>query len=353
MLLSHTLPYAILFRHGIISAMRRLLVLVLAFAAILPAARNLEIYCIDVEGGKATLWVSPSGESMLVDTGWSGHDHRDANRILAAAKAAGVKKIDYLVITHYHQDHVGGVPQLAEKMPVRTFVDHGPNSETTPEEKALFGEYSNFRDKAAHVVAKAGDTLPIKGMEVQFVAGDENVLASPLAGGGQPNPACAGYKPPAVDNSENGHSLGMMVTYGGLRILDLGDLTAEREYALVCPNNKLGAVDLFMVSHHGTASSDSALLLHSIHPEVAIMNNGSRKGGAAEVWQTIHDTPGLQDFWQLHFAIAAGKDHNSADTYIANVDEICQGQWLKVTARPDGTFTVYNSRNKYEKSYKK
>jgi len=333
--------------------MRKLLVLLLAFAAILPAARNLEIYCIDVEGGKATLWVSPSGESMLVDTGFAGFNHRDANRILAAAKAAGVRKIDYLVITHYHTDHVGGVPQLVEKIPVRNFVDHGSNSETTPDEKILYNAYIAFRDKGTHILAKPGDTLPIKGLQVEFVTGDENVIASPLPGAGQPNPACAGYQDPAVDPEENGHSLGMLVTFGGLRILDLGDLTAERENALVCPINKLGVVDLFMVSHHGNALSDSPPLVRAIHPQVAIMNNGARKGGAAEVWQTIHDTPGLEDFWQLHFSIPAGKDHNSPDTFIANVDEICEGQWLKVTVRPDGTYTVYNSRNKYEKTYRK
>jgi competence protein ComEC len=332
---------------------RRLLLFLLACAAILPAARNLEIYCIDVEGGKATLWVSPSGESMLVDTGWGGYNHRDANRILAAAKSAGVRKIDFLVITHYHSDHVGGVPQLVEKIPVRHYVDHGPNSESTPDEKILFSAYDDFRNKGTHILAKPGDTLPIKGMEVQFVAADTNLIAAPLSGAGQPNPACAGYEVPKVDTGENGHSLGMLVTFDGLRILDLGDLTAEREYGLVCPNNKIGVIDLFMVSHHGTTSSDSLPLVRAIHPQVAIMNNGARKGGAPDVWQTIHDTPGLEDFWQLHFAIPASRDHNSPDTFIANVDEICEGQWLRVTAKPDGTFTVYNSRNKYEKSYKK
>ncbi|HUI53738.1 MAG TPA: MBL fold metallo-hydrolase [Bryobacteraceae bacterium] len=335
--------------------MRKLLcgALLAACAGVLPAAKNLEVYCIDVEGGKATLWVSPSGESMLVDTGWPGFNHRDADRIVAAAKAAGVRKIDYLVITHYHVDHAGGVPQLAEKMPIRNFVDHGPNTEPGKDQEILYNAYSAYRDKGNHILAKAGDTLPIKGLEVRFVSSDGNLIPAPLAGAGQPNPDCKGYQPPEPDKTENAHSLGMVVTYGSFRAVDLGDLTKDKEYGLVCPNNKIGVVDLFMVSHHGMPWSDSLPFVRALHPQVAIMNNGPRKGGDAAVWQTIRDTPGLEDFWQLHFTVAAGKDHNSPDTFIANVDEICEARWLRVTVRPDGSFTVYNSRNKYEKTYQK
>ncbi|MBZ5729329.1 MAG: MBL fold metallo-hydrolase [Acidobacteriia bacterium] len=328
--------------------------LFLMCAASLPAAKNLEIYCIDVEGGQATLVISPSGESLLVDTGYPGFNRRDAGRILAAAKAAGVKRIDYLVITHYHQDHVGGVPQLAEKIPIRNFVDHGANAETTKDASVLFNAYSAFREKGTHIQAKPGDTLPMKGIEVRFLSSNGEVLSAPLAGvpgAGQPNPDCTGYQPPAPDTTENGRSLGMLITYGDFRMLDLGDLSSEREYGLVCPANKIGTAALFLVSHHGSSGSDSAPLVHAIHPRVAIMNNGARKGGAPEVWQTVHDTPGLEDFWQLHFAVAAGKAHNTPDTFIANVDEICEGKWLRVDVQRDGAFSVYNSRNKYAKSY--
>jgi beta-lactamase superfamily II metal-dependent hydrolase len=328
--------------------------LLIALAAPLPAAGRLEIYCIDVEGGKATLWVSPSGDSMLVDAGWPGHNHRDAERIAAAAKAAGVRKIDYLVITHFHTDHAGGVPQLAEKMPIKNFVDHGANTETGQDAEVLFGEYSRFRDKGNHIVVKPGDKVPVKGLEVEIVSSDGALIASPLAGAGagQPNPDCAGLQPPAPDRSENAHSIGMVVTYGSFRAVDLGDLTKDKEYGLVCPANKLGTVQLFMVSHHGLDQSNSAALVHALHPQVAIMNNGARKGGVAEVWQLIHDTPGLEDFWQLHYSLAAAKDHNSADPFIANIDENCQGQWLRVTVEKDGAFTVWNQRNKFEKKYK-
>jgi beta-lactamase superfamily II metal-dependent hydrolase len=328
-------------------------ILFLASAVALPAAKNLEVYSIDVEGGQSTLFVAPGGETMLVDAGWPGHNHRDADRILAAAKAAGVKKIDYLVITHFHTDHVGGVPQLAEKIPIRNFVDHGAQTETGKPAEILYNAYVAFRDKGTHIQVKPGDKIPIKGIDVQVLSADGAVISSPLPGAGQANPDCAGYQRPPADTTENGHSVGMLITFGEFRMLDLGDLTKDREYDLVCPNNKIGPVDLYLVSHHGMNMSGSAPFIHAIHPRVALMNNGPRKGGTQEAWQTIHDTPGLLDFWQLHFAIEAGKDHNTADPYIANVEEICEGKWLKVTVEKDGTFTLYNARNKFEKTYKK
>lgn len=327
--------------------------LLLISPAVLPAAKNLEVYSIDVEGGQATLVVSPSGESILVDTGWAGHNRRDADRILAAAKSAGVKKIDYLVITHYHSDHVGGVPQLAEKIPIRNFVDHGPSTETGKDADVLFNAYAAFRDKGTHLQVKPGDTIPIRGVDVRVLSSGGDVIAAPLPGAGQPNPECSSFERHEVDTTENARSLGVLIAYGDFRLIDLGDLTWNKEFDLVCPANKIGAVDVYLVSHHGMNMSGSPQLVHALHPRVAIMNNGARKGGSPEIWQTIHDTPGLLDLWQLHFAVAGGKEHNSSDTVIANLDEICEGKWLKLTAQKDGTFTVYNSRNKYERSYQK
>lgn len=342
--------------HATILAMRKLCpaILLIAAAATLPAAGKLEVYCIDVEGGKATLWVSPSGESMLVDAGWPGHNHRDAERIAAAAKAAHVKRIDYLVVTHFHTDHAGGVPQLAEKMPIRNFVDHGDSIETDQDAKVLFGEYSRFRDKGKHIVVKPGDKLPIKGLDVEIVSSNGELISAPLAGAGQPNPDCAGLQPPAPppDYPENARSIGMVVTFNGFRAVDLGDLTRDKEYGLVCPENKLGTFDLYMVSHHGTDPSNLPAFVRALHARVAIMNNGPHKGGDAAVWQTIHDSPGLEDFWQLHYAVDAGKDHNSPDPFLANIDDPCEGQWIRVTVEKDGSFMVYNQRNQFEKTYK-
>jgi beta-lactamase superfamily II metal-dependent hydrolase len=326
-------------------------ILLTGSAALLPAAKNLEVYAIDVEGGQATLVVSPAGESLLVDTGWGGHNKRDAERIAAAAKAAGVKKIDYLVITHYHSDHVGGIGQLAEKLPIRNFVDHGPSVENDKAAQVLFNEYAEFRAKGTHIEAKPGITIPIKGLDVKVLAAGGKTIDAPLPGAGQPNPECANFATHPVDATENAQSVGILITYGNFRMIDMGDLTWNKEKDLVCPVNKIGKVDLYLVSHHGTESSGSPQGLHALHPKAALMNNGAKKGGSAEAWQTIHDTPGAPDIWQLHFAVAGGKEHNSADPFIANVDEICEGKWIRVDAQKDGSFKLYNSRNKYEKAY--
>ncbi len=335
--------------------MRRIalgLALWLAFAA-LTAAKNLEIYFIDVEGGQSTLFVAPSGETLLMDTGYAGFNGRDPARILAAAKAAGVKKIDYLVISHYHSDHVGGLPAVAAKLPIHNFVDHGPNTETDKDSQVRYNMYSDFSGKAHRIVAKPGDTLPVKGLDVRILAAAGKALETPLPGAGQPNPDCAAYRPDAAEQAgENQQSLGLLITYGDFRILDLGDLTASREHELVCPANKIGTVSVFVASHHMGAVANTPQLVRAIHPKVAIGNNGPRKGGEPDAWQTLHDSPGLEDIWQLHYAISAGKDHNSPDTFLANVDEICRGQWLRLAAEKDGSFTVFNSRNRFEKSYR-
>jgi beta-lactamase superfamily II metal-dependent hydrolase len=334
--------------------MRAVLVplLALAGAALLPAAKNLEIYFIDVEGGQATLFVAPSGQSLLIDTGWSGNNSRDADRIAAAAKHAGVKAIDYLLITHFHEDHVGGVPQLARKLPIRNFIDHGESVEQDQRAKELYAAYLEYRAKGTHILAKPGVAIPIKGLDVQVLTADGDEIADPLPGAGQANPLCAGAKLRAPDATENARSVGTLIAFGNFRILDMGDLTWNKEHELVCPNNKVGTVDLYVVSHHGSDLSGSPAFVQGIHPRVAIMDNGARKGGSASVWQTIHTSPGLEDIWQLHYAIAGGKDNNAPDTFIANTDEVGdQGNWIHVTVHPDGGFVVTNTRNKYSKTY--
>jgi competence protein ComEC len=331
----------------------RCALLLAASAFTLPAAKNLEVISIDVEDGQSTLFVSPSGESMLVDTGWPGFNARDAGRIVAAAKMAGVKKIDYLVITHYHADHVGGVQNLANKMPIVNFVDHGPNSETDKAATIRYTEYLAFRDKGKHILVKPGDTIPIKGLDVKVLSANGDLISSPLPGAGQPNPACERYAQPAADATENSHSVGMLISFGAFRMIDMGDLTKDKDYQLACPVNKIGPVDVYLVSHHGLDQSSSMPFVNALQPRVAIMNNGARKGGSAAVFQTLHSTPHAIELWQLHYAIAAGKENNSADSFIANTEEVCEGKWIKLTAEKDGSFQVYNSRNKFEKTYAK
>lgn len=331
-----------------------LFALLFAFGRAPLAAKSLEIYFIDVEGGQATLIVSPSGQSLLIDTGWRGFDGRDAERIVQAAKSAKIKKLDYVLITHYHRDHVGGVPQLADRMKIGTFIDHGPNMEDARVVKEDYSDYVKILQRVPiqHMVVKPGDLIPIKGITVQVLTAAGEHIQSALPGGGQPNPFCAKSAKQEDDPSENARSLGILLTYERFRFLDMGDLTWNKELELMCPANPIGAVSVYLTSHHGLSQSGSPALVDAIHPRVAIMNNGARKGGSPSAWQIVKDSPGLEDLWQLHYSMEGGKEHNAPDSFIANVDEHCEGKSIVLTAKPDGSFTVFNSRNKFEKAYK-
>jgi beta-lactamase superfamily II metal-dependent hydrolase len=317
---------------------------------------DLVAYFIDVEGGQATLIITPEGESVLIDAGWPGHESRDADRIAAAAKLAKIKRIDYFVLTHYHADHMGGVPQLVEKIPVGTFVDHGPNREQgNAAQLKMVQDYEKTVSGAQHLVVKVGDHLPIKGqVDAMVVSADGKVLQKPLPSGGNPNTFCAATPEKQPDPTENAHSLGTYWHWGAFRMVDLGDLTWNKEKELVCPVNRLGKMDVFVVSHHGIDWSNSPALIHDMRPRVAIMDNGARKGGSPSTYNTLKTTDGLEDIWQLHYSDEGGKEHNAFDSYIANVDEKDEkdaGHYLKLTVHEDGSFDIYNSRNKFSHSY--
>ncbi len=263
------------------------LVVTLSFAASIGFPRSvqavdsnsLKIYFIDVEGGQATLFVTPTGQSMVVDTGWPGFAGRDAERIVTAAKAAGLSKIDYVLITHFHMDHVGGAPQLAERFPIGTFIDHGDNRENADQSTMqVWQAYEKLLQsgKYKHIVARPGDKLPVTGMDAVVVSADGNVIPKPLPGAGGDNPVCRGAEQYPADTTENLRSLGFVATFGKLRILDLGDLTRDKETELMCPVNKLGKIDIYVVSHHGSEQSGTAALVHGIDPRVAIMDNGAK-----------------------------------------------------------------------------
>jgi competence protein ComEC len=320
----------------------RALIFLLLCASALQGAKNLEIFFIDTEGGQSTLVVSPSGQAMLIDTGYTGFGGRDANRIAEAAKLAHVKRINVLFLTHYHADHAGGVKNLLEVLPVESFYDHGENVE---DDKSMSDAYNKARGSAAHTVYKPGDKIPIKDLDITVVAAAHQHIATT----GDANPFCAGLKPQAGEAGENPQSGGLVVQFGKFRFADLGDNIFNEELAMMCPENHVGKVDLLLTPHHGTHVSPKAD--YAMAPRVVIENDGASKGGKLEAYQMWRAMPGLEDFWELHFAMAGGRDGNSADTFIANIDQKCEGKYLKVTAREDGSFTVYNSRNKYTKTY--
>lgn len=316
------------------------------------ATTDLTAYLIDVEGGQSTLFVTPSGQSVLIDTGFPGFNGRDADRIAAAAKEAGVKQIDYLIVTHYHADHVGGVPALAARLPIRNFVNHGPTVENTPAGEQLFGDYQKEVAKGKQIVVKPGDKLPIKGLDWTIVSAAGVVIDKPLKGAGKPNPFCNSYRPKDADPTENAQSVGSVIGFGKFRVVDLGDLTWNKEHDLMCPNNKIGETDVYIVSHHGQDISGSPVLVHALHPKVAIMNNGEKKGGMVEAWDTIHASPGIQDIWQLHSSAVGGKAHNTDEKMIANMTtDQDAGNYLKLVAHSDGHFEVTNPRTGLTKKY--
>lgn len=329
-----------------------LLALMVSVAAT-AADEPLQIYSIDTEGGQATLIVSPTGQSLLIDTGWPGFDYRDADRIVAAAKLAGVSEINYVVITHFHRDHVGGVAQLVDRIKVGMFVDHGPNMEDSDVTREDFAAYQKVIAKIPHRTVKPGDTIPVSGLDVEVLTANGEHIASPMKGAGQDNPFCASEPASPTDTSENARSLGVLVSFGKFRFIDLGDLTKQKEFALVCPRNLVGTVDLYLTTHHGFDQSNSKAIVDALHPRVAIMNNGAKKGGSPEAWQTVHDSPGLEDLWQSHYSIEGGPSHNEPEKFIANPEGMTDGNYFKVIAQKDGAFTVLNSRTGETKTYAK
>lgn len=322
-------------------------------ALIAKDSKDLRAYFVDVEGGQATLFVTPKGESLLIDTGWPGQNGRDADRIVAAAKKAGLARIDYVLLTHYHDDHTGGVPQLVDRIPVGTFIDHGPNRETNdPITEDRYESYQKVlaTGKYQHIAAKPGDILPIKGIQVQAVSADGEVIAQPLHGAGEANSACANAETPATDKTENARSLGVVITFHKTRILDLGDLTRDKEMQLMCPANRLGKFDVFVVSHHGFEQSDSPALVDGIRPRIAIMDNGAKKGGSKSVLETIGKTPGVEALWQLHYAEDGGNS-NTGEKNIANLSGPDTGKNFELSISPSGAMTVLNGRTQETTSY--
>ena len=345
------------------------------------SAKTFDLYLIDVEGGGATLFVAPSGESVLIDTGNGGAAaSRDAGRIMDAVKDAGLTAIDHLITTHWHGDHYGGMAEFASRIPIRHFYDHGPNMQPAqPVDAFLQQTYPGIYAKGTHTVVKPGDKIAVTGLDWRIVTAAGEVLKTPLAGAGKPNPHCVAATPnPDEGGVENSMSVGSVIAFGKFRMVHLGDLTQKIEVKLMCPNNQIGVADLWVVSHHGQPMSNGQMLVHAIQPRVAILNNGTRKGGQPEAMKVVFSSPRLEDLWQLHFSLLSGQEYTAPGMFIANpVDEqppalpvapmpaptpgagtppppVHNGKayWLKVSAGTDGSFTVTNTRNGFSKTYK-
>lgn len=319
-----------------------LVVIGAALAAQGPTGKSLDIWVVDVEGGKAALYVSPTGQTALIDTGFPGA--RDVDRIMAAIADAGVKQIDYLVSTHYHVDHIGGLTELARRIPILTYVDHGPTAEgpavpqlapgpggltlTKPREQieGFQAAYAELYNKAKHMVVKPGDRLPITGLEWRIATAGGTVLKTPLPGGGRSNPACAHFTPlPTTEgmvDPDDFHSVGSVVILGQFRAVDFGDMWRTKELELMCPDNPIGPVDLYFASSHGAIASGSRPFVHGLQPRVVLVQNGTRKGAAVGPMTTILSSPGLEGLWQMHWSYNAMLEQNSPGLFIANVDDM-------------------------------
>lgn len=352
-------------------------------------AKTLDIYVVDVEGGNATLFVSPSGQSALIDTGnvAPAAAIRDAERIAAAAKDAGITQIDHLITTHWHGDHFGGMAEVAKRVPIRAYYDHGPTIEPQPASTEFLQKvYPALIAQAKHTVVKPGDRIPVAGLDWRVFASAGEVLKQPLSGAGRPNPYCASFKPQDVDKTENAQSVSSYITFGKFRVVHPGDLTWNKEGELMCPNNRLGTTDLLIVGHHAQPISNSEVIVHALRPRVSIINNGTRKGGQPAAMKIILNSPGLEDVWQMHFSLLSGQEYTVPGMFIANtVDQqpesmpigalslgpgggappspgqpapppapVHNGKayWFKVAAQQDGTFTVTNARNDFSKTYR-
>jgi competence protein ComEC len=318
-----------------------------------PETRRLDIYFIDVEGGQSTLIVTPERQSLLIDTGYPGRNGRDPDRIMAAVHDAHIERIDYLLITHFHEDHDGGAAELARRLPIGTFIDNGSPVETSADVVAAFTSYQQARRTGRHLVPRPGDRLPLRGVEVDVVSANGKTLTHPLAGAGQPNPACASYTPRiADDTAENPRSIGVRVRYGAFRFLDLGDLVWNTQGELVCPNNLVGEADVYLATHHANGDASVPAVLAGLRPRVAIANNGIVKGGTATALSMLRAMIGEEQVWQLHWS-ANNAVVNAPDAFVANLyaDDKDIGAWLKLQATGDGSFTVTNGRTGWTKTY--
>lgn len=339
---------------------------------------DLKIVAVDVEGGAATLFVTPEGKSLLIDTGWPPGvggarpapgapppppTESSADKIVAAAHSLGLKKIDYLIVTHYHVDHLGGFQSLMDKIEIDHFIDHGPNMESPPPNMnprfkafatgTLYDDYLKRIQGKDHMVPKTGDTLDVGSMHLTFVSVARQPLRTALPGAGAPNPNCAGVQDMAKDGgAENHYSVSTLITFGKTRIAQFGDLSWNEEIKLLCPTNKVGPVDLYFVTQHGMDISSSPPT-RALNPIVTIMGNGATKGGDKAPMEMVKSYPHYKDaFWMLHEDVRY-PELDPDTKYIANLNQATDDYYpLMATITPGGDITITNMRNHFSQTYK-
>ena len=315
--------------------------------------KRLDIYWVDVEGGAATLIVTPAGESILIDSGNPGR--RDPDRIVKVATGvAGLKQIDHLITTHYHGDHFGGAITLATLLPIKNLYDNG-RFEGMPESpgKAYFDlpagrkQQINPGDKLELVQADGAPKLSLQ------CIGTRKTFIEPPADAAENKDVCAAAREKERDGSDNANSVVVLLEFGGFRFFDAGDLTWNQEARLVCPKNLVGKVDVYQVTHHGLDSSNNPLVLRSLEPRVAIMNNGTTKGCLPEVFANLKETKSIEAIYQVHKNLRSdGATNNVADEYIANTKEMCDGNHIQLSVAPDGkSYVVKIPANKHERKF--
>lgn len=318
------------------------------------AAGTLDIYWIDVEGGASTLIVTPQGQSVLMDTGFAGFGDRDASRVAhVITKEAGLTRLDYFVASHFHSDHVGGLPALAKKVEIGAFIDHGESVDKDPDGRSPWEDNYRALAGARRRTVKPGERLALDGVELVIVASHSQFLSAPL-GDTAANPLCSSFKAQPEDPGENGKSLGYLLRAGQFEFVNLGDLSWNFQHRLACPVNLLGRIDLFQVTHHGVRDDVLPQQMWAMAPSVAVMNNGPAKGAGAVAVETVLRSPGLEDLWSLHRAVNNDAAHNAQERMTANLGdtEACAGAWIRARVDPTGTYTLTNSRNGYSKTYR-
>lgn len=332
----------------------------LAASMLSMRAETLDLYWVDVEGGAATLIVTPAKESILIDSGNPGE--RDASRIHKAAKDAGLERIDHLITTHFHIDHFGGAAELSRLIPIGTVYDYGipeQNPDNPSDNERFARSIAPYRDFRAEkrVVLKPGDEVPLKQLDgspplaLKCLGGKQKFIPKP---DGQviENPLCHNARQKQADTSDNANSLVLLLSLGNFEMFDGGDLTWNTEAQLACPVNLVGPVDVYDVNHHGLDVSNNPLLIRALSPTVAVMGNGTTKGCGPETFATLKSVASIKAIYQAHKNLRADSENNTDSRQIANLEKDCAGNYIKISVQGDGkSYQVSIPANGYGRTF--